>query len=65
MGIGEQKSKLSNQKSKLRAIDDFVLGTFEESERGKAREIIKKGAKAVEDGLAEGLEKAMSRFNTK
>jgi PTH1 family peptidyl-tRNA hydrolase len=65
MGIGEQKSKLSNQKSKLRAIDDFVLGTFEESERGKAREIIKKGAKAVEDGLEEGLEKAMNRFNTK
>jgi peptidyl-tRNA hydrolase, PTH1 family len=65
LGIGEQKSKLSNQKSKVRAIDDFVLGVFAESERGKAREIIKKGAKAVEDGLEEGLEKAMNRFNTK
>ncbi|MCL6096185.1 MAG: aminoacyl-tRNA hydrolase [Patescibacteria group bacterium] len=75
MGIGEQKSKLENpakgearyrrQKSKLRAIDDFVLGGFGESERGKAREIIKKGTKAIEDALEEGLEKAMNRFNTK
>lgn len=65
LGIGEQKSKLSNQKAKVRPIDDFVLGTFAESERGKAREIIKKAAKAVEDGLEEGLEKAMNRFNSK
>ncbi len=78
MGIGEQKSSRFNrdknpakgearswrQKSKLRAIDDFVLGGFGESERGKAREIIKKGTKAIEDAL-EGLEKAMNRFNTK
>lgn len=65
MGIGAQKSKTNNQKSKLRAIDDFVLGGFGESERGKAREIIKKGVKAIEAGLEEGLEKAMNRFNTK
>lgn len=76
MGIGEQKSSRFNrdknpaspagrQKSKLRKIDDFVLGGFGESERGKAREIIKKGTKAIEDALEEGLEKAMNRFNTK
>jgi PTH1 family peptidyl-tRNA hydrolase len=65
MGIGAQKSKLENQKAKVKAIDNFVLGTFSESERGKAREIIKKGTKAIEDALEEGLEKAMNRFNTK
>ncbi len=69
MGIGEQKSSRFNrdkpQKSKLRKIDDFVLGGFAESERGKAREIIKKGTKAIESALEEGLEKAMNRFNTK
>jgi len=69
MGIGEQRSSRfnrdKNQKSKLRKIDDFVLGGFAESERGKAREIIKKGTKAIESALEEGLEKAMNRFNTK
>lgn len=69
MGIGEQKSSRfnrdKNQKSKIRKIDNFVLGEFSESERGKAREIIKKGTKAIEDALEEGLEKAMNRFNTK
>jgi len=65
MGIGKDKSKIKNQKSKIKPIDDFVLGGFGESERGKAREIIKKGTKAIENALEEGLEKAMNRFNTK
>jgi peptidyl-tRNA hydrolase len=42
-----------------------VLGEFSEGEKGKAREIIKKSAKAIQDALEEGLEKAMNRFNTK
>ncbi len=63
MGIGAQKEKVPGKK--LKPIDDFVLGGFGESERGKAREIIKKGTKAIEDALEEGLEKAMNRFNTK
>ncbi len=79
IGIGAQKSSRFNRdknpakgearygrkSSKLRKIDHFVLGGFGESERGKVREIIKKGTKAVEDALEEGLEKAMNRFNTK
>jgi peptidyl-tRNA hydrolase, PTH1 family len=65
VGIGEQKSKIKNQKSKIRPIDDYVLGEFGEHERGKLREIIKKTTKAIEDALEEGLEKAMNRFNTK
>lgn len=63
MGIGVQKEKVHGKR--LKPIDDFVLGGFAESERGKAREIIKKGTKAIEDALEEGLEKAMNRFNTK
>jgi PTH1 family peptidyl-tRNA hydrolase len=63
MGIGPQKEK--TQGRKVRAIDDYVLGEFSEGERGKAREIIKKSVKAVQDGLEDGLEKAMNRFNTK
>jgi PTH1 family peptidyl-tRNA hydrolase len=63
IGIGAQREKLPGKR--LKPIDDFVLGGFGESEKGKAREIIKKGTKAIEDALEEGLEKAMNRFNTK
>lgn len=63
MGIGEQREKVISKK--VKQIDNFVLGQFSESERGKAREIIKKGAKAIEGALEEGLEKTMNRFNTK
>jgi PTH1 family peptidyl-tRNA hydrolase len=63
LGIGPQREKTSGKH--LRPIDDFVLGEFGEHERGKAREIIKKTKKAVENALEEGLEKAMNRFNTK
>jgi len=65
IGIGNDNSKFKNQRSKLKPIDRFVLGEFSENEKGKAREIVKKGKKAVEDALDEGLEKAMNRFNTK
>lgn len=63
LGIGPQQAK--HHDKKLKQIDDFVIGEFMESERGKAREVIKRGFKAVEDALEEGLEKAMNRFNTK
>jgi PTH1 family peptidyl-tRNA hydrolase len=63
IGIGAQREKV--QTKKVRAIDNYVLGEFSESEKGKAREIIKKGKKAIEDALEEGLEKAMNRFNTR
>lgn len=63
MGIGAQRGKIISKK--VKQIDNFVLADFNESERGKAREIIKKGAKAIEEALEEGMEKAMNRFNTK
>ena len=73
MGIGytNHKSLASIRRSgqitnhKLRPVDDFVLGKFSGGERGKVRELIKRGAKAIEMGLEEGLEVAMNRFNTK
>ena len=63
IGIGEQREKVETKR--VKAIDNFVLGEFSEGEKGKAREIIKKSAKAIQDALEEGLEKAMNRFNTK
>jgi len=63
LGIGAQHGKLPSKK--IKSIDNFVLGTFGENERGKAREIVNKAKKALEDALNEDLQKAMSRFNTK
>lgn len=63
MGIGQQRGKIEGKR--VKQIDNFVLGEFNESERGKVREIIKKGVKAMESALEESLEKAMNRYNTK
>lgn len=63
VGIGSQHQKMPGKR--LKQIDNFVLGTFSESERGKQREIIKKCKKALEEGLENGLEKAMNKFNAK
>ena len=63
IGIGAQRVNLEGKQ--LRHIDDYVLGEFGESEKGKAREIIKRAKKALEDALEEGMERAMNRFNTK
>ena len=73
MGIGTQNSKFNPstslrarvKSSKLRNVEDFVLGKFTGAERGKIRELIKRGAHAIEMGLENGLEAAMNRFNTK
>ena len=56
MGIGEPNSK-------LRPIDDFVLGTFRGAEKSRAKALITKGRKALSCALEEGMERAMNRFN--
>ena len=65
MGIGVENHKSQITNHKLKNMDDFVLGKFRGGERGKVREMIKRGAKAIETALEEGLETAMNRFNTK
>lgn len=65
MGIGISNSKSKIPNSKLKNVEDFVLGESSGGERGKARGLIKRGAKAIEMALEEGLERAMNRFNTK
>lgn len=72
MGTGQANSKFkiltsrrSGQNSKLKNVEDFVLGGFTGSEKGKVKHLIKRGVKAIEAGLENGLEAAMNRFNTK
>jgi PTH1 family peptidyl-tRNA hydrolase len=44
-------------------LADFVLGPFEAEERQAVEELLDPMAEAVECWLAEGIERAMSRFN--
>lgn len=61
LGIGRPEL----QDASVKGIDDFVLGTFTHQEHAKVRELIPYAAKAIQDGLREGLEAAMNRYNTK
>ena len=67
LGIGPEKGKWKIETGSLRVknAEDFVLGGFVGSEKGKLKTIIKKGSNAIEESLENGLESAMNRFNTK
>ncbi len=65
MGIGKQTLKEKLLGKRLKKIDNFVLSEFGEGEKGKLREVIKRGVDALEEALENGMEKAMNRFNTK
>jgi len=63
IGVGNQKLEVGNQK--LKNVEDYVLGMFTGAERGKVKDLTKRGSKAIQMGLEVGLEAAMNRFNSK
>lgn len=63
LGTGEASSR--GQSSKLKNIEEYVLSGFLGAEKGKVKDLLKRGAKAIETSLEDGLERAMNRFNTK
>lgn len=62
LGVGEKKELNDSRK---KDVDDFVLGEFSAPERGKLKNLIKRGVEAIEVGLENDLHVAMNRFNTK
>lgn len=60
LGIG---STLKGKK--IKHADKIVLGKFGRSETGKARDLVKKGAKTLEEILEHGFETAMNKYNAK
>ncbi|MBI2613429.1 MAG: aminoacyl-tRNA hydrolase [Candidatus Levybacteria bacterium] len=71
MGIGTrvQNSHLAAKRAEFRIqnknVEDYVLGNFVGQERGKLKDLIKRGVNAIETSLEDSLEKAMNRFNNK
>jgi PTH1 family peptidyl-tRNA hydrolase len=66
LGIGrgrEDIKKGTDQNLKHRAVIDFVLSRFTQSEAGSLKKLIKYGVEAVRITLNEGIDKAMNRFN--
>lgn len=49
----------------IKNTEQIVLSPFSGGERGKVRELIKRGSKALQLALEEGLEAAQNRYNTK
>ncbi len=64
-GIENSDRKRKSKSHELRKVDELVLSVFSRGEAGKAREVIKKGSKSIQEALENGMEKAMNRFNTK
>ena len=65
LGIGEKYQKSNIKDQKFRNVEDLVLSGFKGNERGRVKDLIKRGSKAIQMGLEEGLEAAMNRFNIK
>jgi PTH1 family peptidyl-tRNA hydrolase len=76
MGIGEGHPHTGRERredgkkhavggQKIKNAEDFVLDTFNRSEQGKVRELIKHGSQALQMALEKGVEAAMNRYNTK
>ena len=67
LGIGHPRQKIKEPHKKffMKDVENYVVGNFVGGEWGKARELIKHGAKALAMGLEDSLEAAMNRFNTK
>ena len=66
VGIGHPRHGFTgrNMKYDVKGVDEYVLKIFSPSERGKVKELIKRGAKALAMALEEGIEAAQNRFNT-
>lgn len=52
-------------KRKIPDVPDYVLGAFGTTDKGKIRELIKHGSKALQTALEKGIEAAQNQFNTK
>lgn len=64
MGIGMSHNHDEMAKHKITG-KEYVLRGFRRGEAAKARQLVKRGAKALSIALEKGLESSMNQFNTK
>jgi len=66
LGINSHLSLMNHElhkKERIRNVEDYVLGEFPKEEEGKVKDLVERGAKAMEKALKEGLESAMNKYN--
>ncbi len=66
LGIGkgmEAKGSSMHKNFHHRAVINFVLSRFRQSEAGSLKHLVKRGAEAVRIALIDGIDKTMNRFN--
>jgi peptidyl-tRNA hydrolase, PTH1 family len=63
MGVGHPIRKELGANRRVKKVDEYVLTGFETGEIGKARELVKRVMKAIEEGLEKDLPSAMNRYN--
>lgn len=64
IGVTHEKSQLVS-KHDFRDAKEYVLDKFHSGEMGKARELLKRAAEAIQMAIEKDLATAMNRFNTK
>lgn len=64
LGIGISRNHDEMAKHKVSG-KEYVLRNFTGSDKSKARQLIKRGAKAIATALEKGVESAQNQFNTK
>lgn len=60
MGIG-RPDVLGN----IKGVEDYVLGDFSGQEKSKISELIHRSSEAIQEGLENGLEVAMNKYNAR
>ena len=58
LGIGVKSQRPEAKGQMIKNVEDFVLGNFTGAERGKVKDMVKKGSKAIQTGLEENTEAA-------
>lgn len=65
MGIGVSHNHDEMAKHRIDKAEAFVLDRFSGKEASSVKHLVKRGVKAIEDALEEGIEVAQNRYNTK
>ncbi len=65
LGIGQEKNHTEMAKYKVKNTEDYVLSGFRTQEKGKIKNLVKHGAKAIAEILENSPDAAMNKFNTR
>ena len=63
LGIGHPREVAKSMRKREKLVEKYVLSRFSLKEKSAVKQMVKKGVKAIQLALDEGLERAMNQFN--